>query len=156
VTSGPAVAYGDMKGFYDHEVTWDLNLEGGWGRAFGDSSRPVGFGRVRGGVLWVHEPWYSSAGLFYDFSSFTPATFGVQIEQMHLTTGLWVQVGGGVDVQPRPMVMAALGWSLFGAELQYRDFGSVRDVNAGVAIYATVRIPVSIIARVFRVRHGHL
>jgi hypothetical protein len=152
-TSGQTIAYGDMKGFYEREVTWDLNLEGGWGRAFGDASRPVGFGRVRGGVLWVHEPWYTSVGLFYDLSSFTPATFGIQTEQMQLTSGLWVQAGAGVDVQPRPMVMAGLGWSIFGVEIQYRDFGSVRDVNTGAAVYGTLRVPVSIIARVFRTRH---
>jgi hypothetical protein len=132
------------------EITWDANLEGGFGRAFGDiHARTVSFGRVRGGVLWAHGEWFTSLGAFYDLSNFTPGTFGIQLEQMHLQSGMWIQIGGGVDVQPRAMGMLAVGWSVLGVEAQYRAFG---DGGIGPAIFGKLRIPLGIIGYALRHR----
>jgi len=125
------------------EVTWDANIEGAFGRAFGDlHARTVSFGRVRGGVLWAHGEWFTSLGAFYDLSNFTPGTFGIQLEQMHLQSGMWIQIGAGVDVQPRAMGMLSVGWSVLGVEAQYRAFG---DGGIGPAIFGKLRIPIGII-----------
>ncbi len=141
-TSPASVAVGlDQLG--GHAVTWDANLEGGFGRAFGDlHPRTVSFGRFRAGVLWAHGEWFTSVGAFYDLSNFTPGTFGIQLEQMHLQSGMWIQVGAGVDVQPHPMGMLSVGWSVLGVEAQYRTFG---DGGIGPAIFGKLRIPIGII-----------
>ncbi|WP_394844136.1 hypothetical protein LZC95_44670 [Pendulispora brunnea] len=126
-----------------HVVTWDANIEGGFGRAYGDNhARTVSFGRIGGGVMWVHGQWFTMGRVFYDLSNFTPGTFGVQIEQMHLSSGVWIQAGGGVDVEPRPMGMLAVGWSVLGVEAQYRSFG---DGGIGPAIFGKLRIPIGVI-----------
>ena len=135
---------GDPDSIGEHLVTWDANLEGAYGRAFGENyARTMGFVRGRGGVLWIHGPWYSSAGAFYEWSNITPATFGVQIEQMHLSTGAWIQLGAGIDIEPRPMGTLSLGWSLFGVEAQYRTYG---DAGEGAAVFGKLRIPIGVIA----------
>ncbi|WP_394823845.1 hypothetical protein [Pendulispora albinea] len=126
-----------------HAVTWDANLEGGFGRAFGDiHARTVSFGRLRGGILWVHGQWFTSVGAFYDLSNFTPGTFGIQVEQMHLTSGFWIQAGGGIDVEPRAMGMLSVGWSVIGVEAQYRSYG---DAGIGPAVFGKLRIPIGVI-----------
>ncbi len=63
---------------------------------------------------------------------------------MHLSSGFWAQVGGLLDIRPRPGFMASVGWSLFGVELQQRNdeqFGAV------TSFYGKIRIPVRIIVK---------
>src|SRR2546426_330490 len=70
----------------ERATTWDLNVEGAYGRAFGNVDRMTGFGRIRGGILRVREPWFFALGATYEISDLTPATFGLQGEAMHLGT----------------------------------------------------------------------
>jgi len=134
-----------------HAITWDANLEGGFGRAFGDiHPRTVSFARVRAGILWAHGQWFTSAGIFYDLSNFTPGTFGIQVEQMHLSSGFWIQAGAGIDVEPRAMGMLAVGWSVVGVEAQYRSFG---DAGIGPAFFGKLRIPLGLIGFALSNRH---
>jgi hypothetical protein len=131
---------------YQHANTWDLNIEGAFGRYFGDSPVWTGFGRIRAGALFVREPLYEALGLTYEYSSLSKGTFGIQGEILHLDMGIWGQVGALLDVSGHPGGMAAIGWSLVGVEAQYREYDGRGD---GIAIYAKLRIPVSIIARIF-------
>lgn len=125
-------------------VMWDANLDAGYGRAFGDDgARRNGLLRARAGVLWVHEPWFTAIGPTYEYSNLRAATFGLQIEQMHLTSGFWAQAGGLLDTRGRPGAMAALGVSLFGVEAQVRQHD---QIGSSFAVIGKVRIPISIIA----------
>ena len=137
----------------ERALTWDLNIDGAFGRAFGDVDKPAGFARIRGGILRIREPLFLAVGATYEFSSFTPATFGVQAEAMHLSTGLWIQAGAMIDVQPKPGVMAAVGWSLLGAEIQYRSYDKY-GLNDTLAFYGKIRIPISIISWALREHEG--
>ena len=137
----------------ERALTWDLNIEGAYGRAFGDLQKPAGFGRIRGGVLRIREPFFYALGATYEISPFTPATFGIQGEAMHLSTGVWLQAGAMIDIQPKPGVMASFGWSLFGAEIQYRSYDKY-NLNGTVAVYAKLRIPISIISWATRSHDG--
>jgi hypothetical protein len=129
-------------------TTWDLNLEGGAGYSWEGDNHVTGFGRIRGGLLHVNEtdiqaPVFYLLGLTYEFSDFSPATFGLQGEFISLNTGAWFQAGAMIDVQPRPGFMASFGLSLIGAEAQVRW-----DENAGpfFVILGKLRLPIGIIA----------
>jgi len=135
-------------------LTWDLNIDGGVGAAFESDTHLTGFGRIRGGLLLIDEsdiasPSFSALGLTYEASDLSPAAFGIQVERMSLSTGLWGQLGAMLDIQPRPGFMAAVGWSLFGAEAQVR-WDKAPGEGAFFAIYGKLRIPVSIIAYAMR------
>lgn len=134
------------------ELTWDLNLEGGVGKRFLDGEGLGGFGRIRAGLLHIDEsdiasPRLLALGLTYDLSDFEPATFGIQGELISVGSGLWAQVGGMIDTEPRPGFMGALGWSLFGAEAQVRWD---EPHGATFGLYGKVRIPISVILYALR------
>jgi hypothetical protein len=130
-------------------TTWDLNLDGAMGYAFEDDAHLSGFGRIRGGLLFVDErnftaPSFTSLGLVYEISDLSPATVGFQAETMSLSSGTWAQIGAMVDlVQVRPVFMASVGFSVLGAEVQLRGDD---EQSAYWALYAKLRVPVSIIA----------
>lgn len=129
-------------------VTWDLNLDGAIGHSFEGEGHLSGFGRVRGGLLLFNEsdlqaPVFYALGLTYELSDFSPATFGLQVEAISLNSGLWLQLGAMVDVQPRPGAMAAVGFSLVGAEAQVRWS---EGEGAFFALFAKLRIPLGVIA----------
>src|SRR5882724_9014024 len=75
--------------------TWDVNVDGALGKFSSDSgsSRWTGFGRVRAGVMRIHDLLYLSLGPTYEISDRQVATFGLQGEIMHLRSGLWCQGG---------------------------------------------------------------
>ncbi len=132
---------------FDHANTWDLNIDGAFGRFFGsEEAKWTGFGRIRGGALFIRDSLYSAIGATYEYSSLEKGTFGVQAELMHIEMGLWGQAGALLDVSGHPGAMAAVGWSLFGVEAQVRSYDGL---GTGVGLYVKLRIPVSIIARVF-------
>ncbi len=133
-------------------LTWDLNLEGALGKRLLDGEGLGGFGRIRGGLLYIDEsdlasPSFLSLGLTYDLSDFSPGTFGLQGELMSLSSGLWGQLGVAVDTQPKPAIMGAFGFSLVGAEAQLRWD---EDEGRYFALYGKIRIPISVIARALR------
>jgi hypothetical protein len=144
--SGPLVR-SERGPVYLHANTWDLNIEGAVGRFYGSEAHAwTGFGRVRAGGLFIREPLYLSLGMTYEFSDLSKATFGVQGEVMHLDLGLWAQGGGLLDVAGHAGGMLAVGWSLFGVETQLRQYDGL---GSGIAVYAKLRLPISIIARIF-------
>lgn len=142
--SAPVVKKKRVKHFY----TWDANLDGAIGYSWQGDNHLTGFGRARAGILYVNEedlqaPHYYSLGATYEFSDFSPATFGLQFEQMSLNSGTWFQLGALVDIQPRPGFMIAGGLSLLGVEAQVRW---ADNEGAFFAIFGKLRIPISIIA----------
>jgi hypothetical protein len=140
-----------MRGLYERSVTWDANIDGAFGRYFEGSGKWTGFVRGRAGVLFVREPLYDSIGFTYEYSPLSAATFGLQAEVLDLDLGLWAQAGGLLDIHARPGAMLALGWSLFGVEAQYRSF---EGYGEGFAVYAKLRVPISILTRIFRTHHS--
>jgi hypothetical protein len=126
-------------------TTWDANIEGAYGRLFTDPAQSTGFGRVRGGVLWVRDPTFYSLGLTYEASDKSAATLGVQGEWLHLELGVWAQAGALVDVAhgARLGAMGALGWSVIGGEIQARD---LEGQGMTTALFIKLRIPIGIIA----------
>jgi hypothetical protein len=137
---------------YSRANTWDLNIDGAFGRFFGDDAKWTGFVRARAGILFVREPLYSAIGFTYEYSSLSNATFGIQAEILHLDSGFWAQLGGLLDVSGHPGIMAAVGFSLVGLEAQYRTYDGLGD---GIAIYAKLRAPIGVLAYVFGTRDRH-
>lgn len=136
---------------FEHDTTWDLNIDGAYGRYFGDRDAWTGFVRARAGVLFIRAPYFNAVGVTYEYSSLSNATFGIQAELLNLEYGVWAQVGGLLDVSGHPGAMAAVGYSLLGLEAQVRSYDGHDDEHGtGVALYAKLRIPVSIIAQIFR------
>jgi len=127
---------------------WDLNVEGAFGRAFEESARWSGFGRVRGGVTFINEsdlmsPTLITLGLTYELSDLSPATVGFQGEILSIGSGMWTQIGTFVDLaQVRPGFMASMGISILGAEVQLRGDD---DQSAYWALYGKLRLPLSLI-----------
>jgi hypothetical protein len=149
-TPGPAPATRSVPfvpaRFKKPTLGWDLNLEGGYGRYFADPAERFGFARARAGLLYSVDPMFYSVGITYDWSNLAAATFGLQAEVMHIESGLWAQAGGLLDTQVHPGVMGSVGWSIFGAEIQYRKF----DPNDwGPVVVGKLRIPVTFIAKAF-------
>jgi hypothetical protein len=131
-------------------LTWDLNIDGAYGRVFADpEGRWTMFGRVRAGLMYIRDSLYFSLGPTYEISKLQLATFGLQGEVMHIETGLWCQLGALVDVAPHPGLMVAAGWSLFGVEFQAREYDRY-GIGEAPALYGKIRIPIGVIARAFK------
>lgn len=131
-------------------ITWDLNVDAAYGRLFSEpDARWTAFGRVRAGVMYIHDSLYFSLGPTYEISKLQPATFGLQGEVMHIETGLWCQIGALVDIAPHPGFMVAAGWSLFGIEFQAREYDTY-GIGEAPAVYGKIRIPIGVIARAFK------
>ena len=130
---------------YQRANTWDLNIDGAFGRYLGDEPKWTGFVRARAGLLFVREPMlYYALGLTYEYSNLSNATFGVQAEILHLDSGFWGQAGALLDTNGHPGAMVAAGYSLIGLEAQYRTYdGGLGD---GIAVYAKLRVPVGVLA----------
>lgn len=124
----------------------DLNLEGGAGRQFGDDPKTVGFGRARVGVMFARWPLFKMIGATYEYNNLSPATFGLQAELLHLSAGVWAQVGGMVDIHAKAGVMGSLGFSVIGVEAQYRGY---EDIGYGFAVLGKLRIPVGVFLYAF-------
>jgi len=138
---------------------FDLNVEGGLGKTI-HRNRVTGFARARFGVLKVLEgnipqasPLYLTGGATLMSSDIGLLAIGLQAECMHLNSGLWTQAGGFVDVlKPGPGFAFATGWSLLGAEVQYRFIDEERmpgDLRADWVLYGKLRVPVTIIMSAF-------
>ena len=139
--NAPQVSSGSADEKYKRN-TVDLNLEGGVGRFFGDPKATYGFGRVRAGVMFARWPIFTMVGATYEYNGLSPATFGVQGELLHLSAGVWGQVGGMIDVHGKPGVMGSLGFSVIGVEAQYRGY---EDKDYGVAVIGKIRVPVGVL-----------
>jgi hypothetical protein len=149
-TARPAEAHPRRTGrVSESTTTWDLNLEGGLGHAFDSTGTFAGWGRIRGGLLWVDEsdvaaPMFYSLGVFTDFSSFDAhVSYGLQAELLSLRTGWWVQGGAAFDVAPNPVLVGSLGWSVVGIEAQGRWDESSEPF---LAVFGKLRIPIGVLA----------
>ncbi len=133
-----------VEDFMERDFTWDANLEGALGPGFVEQGKPqvLGFGRVRVGAMFIAAPNFFSLGATYEFSNKSFATFGLQLEYMHLISGGWVQIGPLFDAQhPRPGFSLAAGWATFGVELQQRAYEGLGQTTA---IFGKVRFPVGV------------
>lgn len=131
----------------------DLDLQGGVGYQWGvptPSSSTFGMARLRGGLMWIPQyPWVFSAGATFEINSTTLPVWGAQVEVMNFGAGLWLRGGAGLDYSAHPHFNAAVGWSVVGVELSHFTAGPY-DNREGVAVLATVRIPVGFILYVFQ------
>ncbi len=125
-------------------LTWDANIDGAYGYIFGSKKTDSGFVRARGGLLWVRDPNFFSLGLTYELSPESVATVGVQGEAMHLDSGMWIQVGGQLDLEhkARPSGIVAVGWSILGVETQVRSY---EGFGVAPAVFGKLRIPLGVI-----------
>ena len=129
----------------------DLDLDGGFAWDL-TRSQPVGFGRVRVGVLSLRaplddpmaSPLLISLGATYGLSSISLAELGLEAEIAHVKTGFWFQTGAAVDVlHLGPVWRLGAGWSFIGVEAQRRLL--VRDdpsqTTGGFVLGAKLRLP---------------
>ena len=134
----------------------DLDIQGGvgynWNMTHGENSMPMGFLRVRTGVLWVPRwPWALSVGMTVEGNNLPSfqngngtLSVGGQFEGLHVGSGLWFRGGVSTDSQARPHFNAAFGHSLFGVELQTVSSGP-NGYNDNVAVLGTLRIPLGFV-----------
>jgi hypothetical protein len=132
-----------MERLLARRTTWDGNLEGGAGYAFAPESDWVGLFKARVGVTLVRDSLFETLGLTYQYSAFSPATLGGELEIAHAEHGFWGQVGGFYDLSSHGGGSLALGWAAFGLEAQYRG----TDAGPGFGLYAKLRLPVSVIVQ---------
>jgi hypothetical protein len=142
--TAPSPAVG-MAGPLEQGWWWDLDLEGAAGRWLQPGRTYLGMGRARVGVMYMAEPWYYSLGATYELNSLTPAAFGAQVEAMHLWSGFWIQLGGGVDVEGQGTFNASVWFSLFGFESETWSGGSL---PTRTALLLKLRLPVSWILQI--------
>lgn len=124
--------------------TWDLNLEGGYGRDFrAGGERDAWLARARVGALYINDRDHFMAGVTAEVHEPGSGAIGLQVEYLQLELGGWVQLGGHIDVDGHPAVVGALGWSLFGLELQHRFQRVEGSEDAGFWVgFLKLRVPV--------------
>jgi len=142
-TGKAPVAFIGAPSGYRRATTWDVNLDGALGSTVGSEHALTGFGRLRAGLLVFRDADVFALGATYEYSNLEKATFGVQAEYISDNSGLWFQLGALLDTQPEPGAMIALGYALFGAEVQVRSYESLGVTFSG---YAKLRIPIGFLA----------
>jgi hypothetical protein len=145
----PRGKVGTVEDFMERDTTWDLNLEGGLGGAFTEAGTKLsGMFRARAGVMFVRAPHFFPVGASYQWSNRSYATIDIQAEYMHLSSGLWLQVGPLLDLEhPRPGFMVSGGISIIGVELQQRAFA---DLGVSTVVMGKIRAPLGFLFWAFR------
>lgn len=125
-------------------TSWDVNIDLGYGKFFGAVDRMSFTPRLRAGVLVVRDPWYWQAGLTYEWSTLSHATIGMQGDVVNIDDGYWLQAGLLLDVDRgvRPGAMGALGYKIFGVEVQARQ---VAGGDVVPAVFGKIRLPIGIL-----------
>jgi len=153
--------HGQVDDFF-HYTGFDLDIQAGIGYHFdtriatNDASN--GFVRARIGVLHVPQyPWAIFGGMTLEGNYLSGCVWGLQGELIHQAFGGWIRGGFGSDQYVRPHFNAAIGYSLFGVEVQGYSVGpyaseSFNDKREGIAVMGVVRIPIGYIAYVFSKR----
>jgi hypothetical protein len=131
-----------LEDLYERDNTFDANIDGGGGAAFGSDTKGMGFIRARAGFMAVRAPWFYMVGPTAEWSNVSGFAFGGQAEVMHLSSGGWAQLGGMVDTTGRPGGLLALGWSMIGVEGQVRR---TEDIGTAVTVLGKLRIPIGVI-----------
>jgi hypothetical protein len=140
---------GSMDDYYKAN-TLDLDISGGGGYFTGGPGRGVGFARVRAGILFARWPISTSIGTTFEVNNLSAATYGLQLEFLHIGMGVWLQLGAMMDGRAQFGGLASLGWSFLGVEAQVRGYDQPlpdRQANDGYgfAILGKVRIPLGFI-----------
>lgn len=142
------IYHGSIAGWYKATML-DLDLEGGGGFFWGNRTSGIGFGRVRSGIMFVKLPIAVAIGATFEVNNVSMATYGAQLELLHLETGVWGQLGPTVDGHGNFGGLLSVGWSLFGIEAQVRGYDEVRPSafqgGYGFALVGKLRIPVGYI-----------
>lgn len=122
-------------------TTWELSFEGGPGLSWNPGLTVRGLVRARVGVLRVDNDWHYSGGVIAEWRNPNVVAVGMQGEVMNLEKGFWGQGGFVMDVTPevRPGLIASVGYSLLGVELQARP--TVVSSPAEIALYLKLRLP---------------
>jgi len=145
----PQPKYHGSIGNYYKATTLDLNLEGGGGYFWGNRSSGIGFGRVRSGVMFAGWPLTISVGATFEVNNVSMATYGAQLEFLHVASGFWAQLGPMLDARGNFGGLVSVGWSVFGIEAQVRGYDEVRPSafqgDYGFALVGKLRIPVGYI-----------
>lgn len=125
------------------ETTWDLDVNAGYGRHFGDLEEFAFVGRARAGVLFVRQPRMYSAGATLKLSTSLPLGVGIEAEYLNTESGLWLAPGAFLDTRGQPGGTLGVGLSLIGL------VGELRRLQGGdstLAVFATLRLPIGVIA----------
>jgi hypothetical protein len=120
----------------------DLNLELGLGRAYDSNRERIGTAKLRLGGLWIYEPWFPAFGMFVQVSSHRAPVTGVEVELMHLWSGLWTQVGVGSDFRRHTGCLLSAGLSVVGVQGElWRAPGGRHEW----AVLGKLRLPLGVI-----------
>lgn len=99
--------------------------------------------RGRFGYLALSEPWYFGIGVTAQYDSLAEFALGAQAELTHIWGGVWAQFEGAYSFSTGPLITAAAGYKLFGAELRAtrggQDFGVLLKVRVPVGLIVYVR-----------------
>jgi hypothetical protein len=136
---------GQPPGVLQRANTWDLNLEGGYGKELNDGGKWLGWGRLRAGLLLVREPRYLMLGATAELASRQRVTLGLQGELADATSGLWLQAGPTLDVRGNFGGMLAVGLSFLGVEIQRRPVDGLGD---STILLGKLRLPLGVIYHV--------
>lgn len=123
-------------------ITWDVQLEGGIGLQLADDVVFIGFGRLRGGLLWLLEPWLLFAGVTGEVGRLANYGVGAQLEVAHTENGMSGQLGMTYADGARGIFHASVGYALLNLEWQH-DFGGRYASNA---LFLKLRVPIGALA----------
>ena len=145
----PRLLAGELRND-DRALTWDVNLEAGYGRIFLDPSVALWQYRVRGGLLLVNDSTYFFAGATWEPNNRSAKIFGAQVEVLQIQAGFWTQLGANFDLDgAHPGFVAAMGLSLVGLEAQYRAH---EGAGSAWSLAAKLRLPLGVIGHAWSTR----
>jgi hypothetical protein len=120
-------------------ISWDIQLEVGYGFHTWRKVDQLFYGNLRAGVLLVREPIYAAAGAIFTLGGITSMGGGAQVELTHLWSGFWGQVGLECGERSRWVFSLATGWSVIGLEWQQG-----LNVENATGLFIKMRIPIGI------------
>lgn len=137
----PVAFIGDGGAFMPQRrgISWDLHLEGGLGVALRNDLPDTFFGRARAGLLIMHEPYLYAFGPSIEVGGLTGLGFGGQLDAIHLTSGMSLELGAAFAATDEAVIHASLGYALFAVEWQHRFASDSAD-----ALMFKLRIPIGI------------
>jgi hypothetical protein len=126
-----------------YQNTWDLEVGGALGAAFGESDAVVsGAFEGRVGALWLRGTSFHAFGMIAGWISGTGPWAGVEADWSSTRTGLWMQLATGLSLEERVVGKVAAGFSLFGVDA--RLVGGAGE-SAEWFLFGHVRVPVRLI-----------
>jgi hypothetical protein len=122
-------------------ISWDFQYEQGFMLNDPGPFSRRWFGRVRGGILLVKEPWILALGAVMEGAGVPSLAYGLQVEVTHLWRGVWAQATVSMDGGANMFSALSAGFSLLGFEWQ-RRLSAGGTVKNGYLL--KLRIPVGI------------